>query len=75
LWSLPIEAIVEGQGKNASVFVAQPDGKSVKKLTVQVAYLEDQKAFLSAGLDGIAQVVSAGSAFLTESSVVTIAKN
>jgi len=75
LWSVPIEAIVEGQGKSGSVFVVQADGKSVKKVLVQVAYLENQKAFVSSGLEGIEQVVSAGSAFLTENSVVSIAKN
>jgi RND family efflux transporter MFP subunit len=75
LWSVPIESLVEGQGKTASVFVVQSDNKSVKKVTVQVAYLENKKAFIAAGLENITQVVEAGSAFLTENSVVSIAKN
>jgi hypothetical protein len=57
------------------VFVVQSDNKSVKKVTVQVAYLENKKAFIAAGLENITQVVEAGSAFLTENSVVSIAKN
>ena len=75
LSSVPIESLVEGQGKTASVFVVQSDNKSVKKVTVQVAYLENKKAFIAAGLENITQVVEAGSAFLTENSVVHIAKN
>jgi RND family efflux transporter MFP subunit len=75
MWNVPIEAIVEGRGKSGYVFVVQADGKSVKKVPVLVSYLENQKAFISSGLEGITQVVSAGSAFLTENSVVSIAKN
>jgi len=72
LRSVPIEAIVEGQGKDAYVFVVQPDNKSVRKVKVAVAYLENQRAFISAGLETIDQVIVAGSAFLTENSIVII---
>jgi len=72
LQTIPIEAIVEGQGKNAFVFVVNDDKKSVKKLPVVVAYLENKTAFISGGLDSINEVISAGSAFLTENSSVKI---
>jgi hypothetical protein len=39
---------------------------------VAVAYLENQRAFISAGLETIDQVIVAGSAFLTENSIVII---
>ncbi len=70
LQSVPIESIVEGQGKKAFVFVLKPDKKSVQKIPVTIAYLENQTAFISDGLANITEVVTAGSAFLTESSVV-----
>ncbi|GHN00374.1 RND transporter [Cytophagales bacterium WSM2-2] len=72
LQTVPIEAIVEGQGKNAFVFVVNGDKRSVRKLPIVVAYLENQKAFVSAGLDAVSEVISAGSAFLTENSTVKI---
>jgi RND family efflux transporter MFP subunit len=75
LWSIPIEAIVEGQGKMASVFVIQPDQKTVKKVPVQIAYLENKKVYITKGLEGINEVVAAGSAFLTENSSIVLAKN
>lgn len=72
LQSVPIESIVEGQGKNAFVFVVNNDKKSVRKLPVVVAYLENKTAFISSGLDSIKEVIAAGSAFLTENSSVKI---
>jgi membrane fusion protein, multidrug efflux system len=75
LWSIPIEALVEGTGKQAFVFVAQSDGKSVKKMPVSVAYLENDQAFLFAGLENVSHVITAGSAFLTENSSITISQN
>ncbi len=75
LWSIPIEALVEGTGKQAFVFVAQADSKSVKKIPVSVAYLENNQAFLFAGLENVSHVITAGSAFLTENSSITISQN
>ncbi len=72
LKTVPIEAIVEGQGKNAFVFVVNADGKSVQKLPIIVAYLDGPTVFVSSGLDQVKDVIAAGSAFLTENSIVKI---
>lgn len=72
LKSIPIEAIVEGSGSNAFVFVASDDNKSVKKIPVRIAYLLDNKAMISGGLDSIQKVITAGSAFLTENSTIKV---
>jgi len=69
---VPIEALVEGQGKRAFVFVVNDDGKSVRKLPVVVAFLDNKTAYIADGLNGIKEVVTAGSAFLTENSTVKI---
>ncbi len=74
-WSVPIEAIVEGRGNSAYVFVAQADQKTVKKVLVQIAYLENKKAYITAGLEGVSHVITSGSAFLTENSPITIVQN
>jgi multidrug efflux pump subunit AcrA (membrane-fusion protein) len=70
--SVPIESIVEGQGKKAFVFIVKPDKKTVEKLPVTIAYLENQRAFILDGLTHVTEVVTSGSAFLTEHSVVKI---
>ncbi len=73
LSTVPIEAVIEGQGKNAFVFVVKEDGKTVKKQPVVVAYLENNQAVISSGLEQITEVITGGSAFLTEFSTIKIA--
>lgn len=71
LKSIPIEAVVEGSGSDAFVFVAV-DATTVKKVHVRIAYLAGSEAFIADGLDDISRVVTAGSAFLTESSTIKV---
>lgn len=71
LKSIPIEAVVEGSGANAFVFVAV-DSKTVKKVPVRIAYLADDQALIASGLDDVSKVITAGSAFLTESSTIKV---
>ncbi|HMJ71065.1 MAG TPA: efflux RND transporter periplasmic adaptor subunit [Cyclobacteriaceae bacterium] len=70
--SIPIEAIVEGSGSDAFVFVAGDDMKTVKKVPVRIAYLANDEAIVSGGLENVSKVNTAGSAFLTESSTIRV---
>jgi len=63
---VPVEAIVEGDGKSAFVFALQADGESVKKVPVQIAFLEGNKAVVTSGLEGVAEVVTSGAPYLSE---------
>jgi membrane fusion protein, multidrug efflux system len=63
---VPISAIVEGNGKSAFVFVVQPDGQSVRKLPVQIASLEGDKALIINGLENVSEVVTNGAPYLSE---------
>ncbi|NOS94619.1 MAG: efflux RND transporter periplasmic adaptor subunit [Cyclobacteriaceae bacterium] len=74
LWIVPIEALVEGAGKQAYVFVANADQKTLRKVSVQIAYLEGTQAYLWSGVEEVSEVITAGSAFLTENSTITISK-
>ncbi len=74
LKSIPIEALIEGEGKHAFVFVVNQDQKSVSKVPVTIAYLEQNKAMISQGLEKVSEVINEGSAFLTEFSVVTVSR-
>jgi multidrug efflux system membrane fusion protein len=74
LWIVPIEALVEGAGKQAYVFVANADQKTVRKVAVNIAYLEGIQAYLLSGVEEVSEVITAGSAFLTENSTITISK-
>jgi RND family efflux transporter MFP subunit len=70
--SVPVDAIIEGNGANAFVFV--PEGNKVKKLPVRVAFLKDNQALIANGLPAGTQVITDGSAYLTEESVIKIMK-
>ena len=69
---VPVEAIVEGNGKNGFVYVLADDRKKVRRLPVQIGFLDGPNVLLTNGLSGVAEVVTAGSAFLTESSAVLV---
>ena len=70
--SIPIEAIVEGNGDEASVYVVE-NGKA-RKLPVQLAGVDNTRAFVTSGLAGISQVITDGSAYLVEGSKVKVIK-
>ncbi len=72
LKSIPIESLIEGEGKNAFVFVVNQDQKSVSKVPVRIAYLQTKEAVISQGLENVSEVINEGSAFLTEFSKVTV---
>ncbi len=69
---IPVEALLEGHGKEGFVFVAE-DGKA-RKIPVKIGYLDREKVLLTGGVDSIGQVISGGSAFLTDGAEVKIVR-
>jgi multidrug efflux system membrane fusion protein len=66
---IPIEAISEGNGKKAFVFV--PNGqKQVKKIPIEIAYILEKQVAVSSGLEQVQQVITAGSGYLNENSTI-----
>lgn len=69
---VPVEAIVEGNGKDGFVYVLADDKKKVRKVPIQIGFLDGDKVLLTNGLSGVNDVITAGSAFLTEESSVVV---
>lgn len=69
---VPVEAIVEGNGQEGFVYVLRPNRKGVRKQPVQIGFLDGKNVLLSNGLADVTDVVTAGSAFLTEESTVVV---
>lgn len=78
---VPVEAIVEGNGRDGFVYVlvgqrdhtnAPTKPARVRKTPVQIGFLDGGNVLLTNGLSGIKEVVTAGSAFLTEESNVVV---
>lgn len=68
--NIPIDAIIEGNGSEAYVFV--PDGNKVKKVPVRVAFLNGEQAMIASGIVAGTSVITGGSAYLTEKASIKI---
>lgn len=69
---VPIEAIIEGNGKDAFVYVLADNKKNVRKLPVQIGFIDGATVLVTGGLNPNTSVVTAGSAYLTENSTVVV---
>lgn len=67
---LPNSCLHDGEGHCAFVYIAE--GKQVKKIPVTVAFMQHGKAYISAGLECIGQVIHEGSGFLSPYSTISI---
>lgn len=72
-WMLPYEAVLEADGNDAFVFVTN-DRKTATKVPVKVAFLDRDKVAISGGLEGFPEVITTGSAYLTDKSPISIAQ-
>ncbi|MBO9154060.1 efflux RND transporter periplasmic adaptor subunit [Chitinophaga sp. GCM10012297] len=70
-WSIPYDALLDGDGSNGFVFVTN-DGKTAHKIPVTVAGIEKDHVLISAGLENAQQLIISGSAYLTDSSRIRI---
>ncbi|GAB4049167.1 efflux RND transporter periplasmic adaptor subunit [Spirosoma litoris] len=69
---VPIEAIVEGNGKEGFVYLLADDKKHVRKVPIQIGFIDGDKVLITNGLPGVKDVVTGGSAYLTEESSVVV---
>lgn len=69
---VPIEAIVEGNGKDAFVYILDDSRKKAKRIPVQIGFVDGDKVLVTNGLENVSEVITSGSAFLTESSSVVV---
>ncbi|MGB8191572.1 MAG: efflux RND transporter periplasmic adaptor subunit, partial [Chitinophagaceae bacterium] len=71
--SIPYEALLEANGKKGFVFVSD-DQKTVKKVSVHISSIANNVAYIDDGLQGHAFVVTAGSPYLNDNSVIKVIK-
>ena len=70
--SITIDAVVEGNGEDAFVYVVA-EGKA-RKMPVKIVGIDNSRAFIGSGLAGISQVITDGSAYLVDGSRVRVVK-
>lgn len=68
---VPYDALIEADGNKAFVFTTSGNNR-VKKIPVTISRFDNQKAYISQGLENINEVVVANSTYLNENSVIQI---
>ncbi len=67
---IPIEAIVSSNGKSAVVFV--PKDGIAQKRTIQIQQFHGERIAVLSGLEGVSEVITAGSGFLEDGDKIAI---
>ena len=70
---VPIEAIVEGDGDRATVYMVDEPTKRARRVPVTVAFIQGARVAISGGLDGVGRVVTDGAAYLADGVEVQVA--
>lgn len=70
---VPLSALVEGADRRAHLFVLAADGRSVRRVAVDIEAIERDFAYLRARLPAEAKIVTTGAEFLSDGRAVTVA--
>jgi membrane fusion protein, multidrug efflux system len=62
--AIPIEAVVDGNGLSAAVYVAQGDA-TARKVPIRIAFIEGNLVAVATGLESVAEVVTDGASYLS----------
>jgi len=71
---VPVEAVLEADGDEATVFVLSDDGTRALKRTVTVAFLDGGRVAVTRGLDKAETVVTDGAAWLMDGDAVRVVR-
>lgn len=69
---VPIEAILEADGAQATVYALSPDGTRAERRRVTVAFIDGNRVAVARGLEGVAAVLTDGAAYVDEGTVVRV---
>jgi RND family efflux transporter MFP subunit len=70
-WSVPYEALLDGDGSTGYVFVTS-DNKTARRVKVVISGMEKDRVIISQGLENAGSLIVSGSAYLTDQSLITI---
>lgn len=72
---IPIEAVAEADAKTGYVYVLNADNKTVTKKKIQIAFIENDQVAVKSGLENVTTVITDGTSYLTENTLVKHAPN
>ena len=73
LWSIPYEALLDGNADKGYVFVTD-DNKTAKKIPVTIAFIDDDQIHIDGGLENHPSLIVSGNAYLNDQSSILISK-
>jgi multidrug efflux system membrane fusion protein len=69
---VPVDALIEANEETATIYSPANDRRKVEKHAVRIAYVLGSKVAINGGLDGVREVITDGSAYLTPTSSIRI---
>lgn len=69
---VPIEAVLEADGTEATVFALSPDGTHAERRRVTVLSIEGDRVAIGSGLEGVESVLTDGAAWLDDGAIVRV---
>ena len=72
---IPASALAEGDGNKGFVYTLNDDKRTVRKIPVQIAWLQGDLIAVSGGLEKVGQVITSGVGYLTENSIVKLSSD
>lgn len=71
---IPIEAITEGNGKDAIIYAAEPSGDSftARRHPVRIAHILNDEVAIQSGLENITTVITEGAPYLADGALIQI---
>jgi multidrug efflux pump subunit AcrA (membrane-fusion protein) len=70
---VPIEAVLEADGADATVYALSADGKRAERRRVTVGFIEGSWIAVAGGLEGASRVLTDGAAYLDDGAAVRLA--
>ena len=69
---VPVEAVLEADGGDATVYVLSSDGTRAERRRVTVAFIEGARVAVAKGLEGVSRVLTDGAAYLDDGAAVRV---
>jgi multidrug efflux system membrane fusion protein len=69
---IPLEALQEGDGDNATVYVPDSNGQHASRRSVTIAFIQGDRVAIAEGLEGVRTVVTDGAARLSPGSSLQV---
>jgi multidrug efflux pump subunit AcrA (membrane-fusion protein) len=69
---VPIEAVLEADGSEATVYTLSADGRRARRRQVTVAFVDGDRVAVARGLEGDTRVLTDGAAYLDDGAAVRV---